>query len=158
MLKKLFGALFHKQASIQPPSASQQYAPQDGPNLSQWYTYGAHMYRRPGDVLSVVFTNSQKNITRTIVDSEGYIRHFPGVEKQAAERVDPKCLYPRIRFRTSFSKQADSTILMCWQVQPDGRYWEDEDGYGGTSDEEICLYATIDDEGRFTGPFCLEKK
>ena len=39
------------------------------------------------------------------------------------------------------------------QVQPDGMYWQDEDGYRGTSDEEVRLYTFLDSKGNFTGPF-----
>ena len=46
---------------------------------------------------------------------------------------------------------------MIWQVQPDGMYWQDEDGYGMTPDEEILLYSFIDENGRFTEPFKLYK-
>lgn len=47
----------------------------------------------------------------------------------------------------------DGNIIMIWQVQPDGMYWRDEDGYGMTPDEEIRLYSFIDRNGRFTAPF-----
>lgn len=40
-----------------------------------------------------------------------------------------------------------------WMVQPDGRYWEDEDGYGMTPDNEVVLYALFNKEGRFITPF-----
>ena len=42
---------------------------------------------------------------------------------------------------------------MLWQIQPDGRYWEDDDGFGGSPDEEVTLYAFLDEEGNFDGPF-----
>lgn len=45
--------------------------------------------------------------------------------------------------------------VLLWQVQPDGYYWADEDGYGMTPDEEVTLYADIDETGHFTGPFRL---
>lgn len=45
--------------------------------------------------------------------------------------------------------------LMVWEVQPDGRYWEDEDGFRGTSDPEVKLYSHIDTLGCFSAPFRL---
>ena len=39
------------------------------------------------------------------------------------------------------------------EIQPDGRYWMDEDGFGMEDDEEIWLCADIDEEGRFITPF-----
>lgn len=33
-----------------------------------------------------------------------------------------------------------------WQINPDGRYQMDDDGFGMTSDEEITVYGFIDSE------------
>ena len=33
---------------------------------------------------------------------------------------------------------------VSWQLNPDGRYYMDEDGYGMTNDEEITIYGFID--------------
>ncbi len=38
----------------------------------------------------------------------------------------------------------DGVAMVEWQLCPDGMYWMDEDGYGRTSDEEVCLYGVID--------------
>ena len=35
-----------------------------------------------------------------------------------------------------------------WQINPDGRYYMDEDGYGMTDDEEIQLVGAIDRTGK----------
>lgn len=157
ILKKMVHAFGRSDQSTEGPAPStpEQSKALEGPSLSQWCTFGAHMYRRPDDVLSVVFTNQQKNITRMIVDDEGYICQFPGVDRQSTAGLNPACLYPQIRFRTDFVRKEDGTIMMIWQVQPDGRYWEDEDGYGRTPDDEVCLYTFIDENGCFTGPFRL---
>lgn len=130
-------------------------AAETGPTLSRWYTYGAHLYRHAGEEIDVVFTNGKKGVTRTIVDDGGFIQCFPGVEQETKAAVQSVRYDTRIRFRTDFERLPDGKILMIWQIQPDGRYWEDEDGYGMTPDEEIRLYSLIDDEGRFDGPFRL---
>lgn len=126
-----------------------------GPELNRWYTFGAHMYRSANENVEVIFTNERKSITRTIVDNNGAILSFPGVDNANVRGVNPRCLEPIVRFRTDFERQPDDSILMLWQVQPDGRYWEDEDGFGSTNDEEILLFTTIDTDGCFTGPFRL---
>ena len=46
---------------------------------------------------------------------------------------------------------------MIWTIQLDGRFWEDEEGFGGTSDNEIRLSAILDKNGRFITPFRLYK-
>ncbi len=45
--------------------------------------------------------------------------------------------------------------LVRWQLNPDGRYWADEDGYGMTSDKEVNIYGVIDEECRVVVPFRL---
>lgn len=128
-----------------------------GPALSQYWTLGAGSYRHR-EVAEVIFTN---NIKRTIIDNDGCICDFPGFDiseedKRRLERSleDGKLPVPVVHFRTEFySRKSDDRFLMIWEVQPDGRYWEDEDGFGGTSDPEVRLYSHIDELGRFTEPF-----
>lgn len=36
---------------------------------------------------------------------------------------------------------------VSWQLNPDGMYYMDEDGYGMTSDQEITIYGFIDSQG-----------
>ena len=40
-----------------------------------------------------------------------------------------------------------------WQLNPDGRYYMDEDGFGMTDDEEISLWGKIDRKGNVVVPF-----
>lgn len=44
-----------------------------------------------------------------------------------------------------------------WQLNPDGRYSMDEDGFGMTDDEEIALYGKIDSNGRVVEKFTYKK-
>lgn len=140
-------------------SKKEQEVPENaeqGPALSQDVTFGAHLYRRKGEIAEVVFTHRARHIQRIIVDDDGRICGFPGFyepEEITRHMEDGKLPEPVIRFRTDFQKEPDGRFLMVWEVQPDGRYWEDDDGFGGTSDPEICLYSYIDEEGRFTNPF-----
>lgn len=123
-------------------AADEKPVPQ-GPSMSQWHTFGE----------SIVFTNREKGVTRTIVGDRGRICNFPGIDAQV-----PACYAKeaaRVRYRTDFERRADGKILMIWEIQPDGRYWADEDGFGGTNDEEVRLYSVIDEEGRFLHPFRL---
>ena len=45
-----------------------------------------------------------------------------------------------------------------WMVQPDGRYWEDEDGFGAEKNIEITLLAKFDKNGKFVTKFQEKKK
>ena len=44
-----------------------------------------------------------------------------------------------------------------WQLNPDGMYYRDEDGFGMTDDEEINLYGAIDRKGKVVKKFVLER-
>ncbi len=128
----------------------------NGPQLSQWVTFGDHLYRYEGEVAAVEFVNKEYGIRKWIVDNNGYIQNYPGLENPE-EWLDAweseRELEPQICFRTDFTLMDDNTILMVWEIQPDGRYWEDEDGFGGKSDSEIRLYTYLDEKGNFTAPF-----
>ena len=39
--------------------------------------------------------------------------------------------------------------LFSWTVQPDGRYWEDEYGFGRENEDRVVLYAYINENGEF---------
>lgn len=135
-------------------------AEEQGPALSQYFTFGAHLYRRRGQVAEVIFTHKARHITKTIVDDDGYICDFPGFDEpeEIKKHLESGNLpNPIIRFRTDFEREPDGLFLMIWEIQPDGCYWEDEDGFGGTSDAEVCLYSHINELGCFTEPFRLYK-
>lgn len=42
---------------------------------------------------------------------------------------------------------------VSWQLNPDGRYYMDEDGYGMTDDEEIEIYGFIDQDAKVVAKF-----
>lgn len=44
-----------------------------------------------------------------------------------------------------------------WQLNPDGMYYRDEDGFGMTDDEEINLYGAIDRKGKVVKRFTLKR-
>lgn len=125
------------------------------PPFTRWVTFGAHLYRNAGERCDVEFVDGHSGKRRMIVDNAGRIVHFPGIETGTwMDNLRPEQhLQPVIRFRTQFEKYNDAYYIMIWEVQPDGRYWEDSDGFGGTDDMEICLYALIDHNGHFDGPF-----
>ena len=153
IFEKLFGRRKKETANR---AAPQPVPEQKGPALSRWVTFGRHRYYSPGDEIGVIFTNAEKGICRVIVDEQGVIRDFPGIEDPERIRslLDNGSMEPRIRFRTDFCRKEDG-IHMLWQIQPDGRYWADDDGFGMENDCEVILKSVLDDEGRFTMPFRL---
>ncbi len=49
-------------------------------------------------------------------------------------------------FPTFIGKFRNGVAEVSWQLNPDGRYYMDEDGFGMTSDGEIAVYGFIDSE------------
>ena len=124
--------------------------------FTSWRTFGNHLYRRPDEKTDVVFVNKTTGVRKIIVDENGMIVDFPGIVKEKEwMRVleNENRLKPEIRFETIFKKYDEERYIMIWEVQPDGMYWMDGDGFGNTSDCEIRLYAFIDQKGDFMGPF-----
>ncbi len=48
------------------------------------------------------------------------------------------------RFPSFIHGFKNGVALVSWQLNPEGRYYMDEDGYGMTSDDEVTIYGFID--------------
>lgn len=150
----LFEVLFGKKNKIEPEKKEPEKKTGETVYLTQTVVFGMHMYRTAGEDSSVYFVDENRGIRKMLVDSRGKIQNFPGIVREEfwQKEVTPRALEPQIRFRTSFEKRNGMWILL-WQIQPDGRYWEDEDGFGAENEEEVILYTFVDRDGNFTGPF-----
>ena len=51
----------------------------------------------------------------------------------------------------------DGIAKVRWEVNPDGMYYRDEDGFGMTDDDEINLEGAINRQGKVVRKFTLEK-
>ena len=51
----------------------------------------------------------------------------------------------------------DGIAEVQWQINPDGRYYMDDDGFGMTDDEEISLWGKIDRAGNVVEKFKYNK-
>lgn len=105
--------------------------------------------------VDMVLKNEDKRYI--ITDSNGYFVNFPGVEHGDWEKNLSDTLEPKIDFVFSIGYFSEGRVWFSWMVQPDGRYWEDEDGFGSTNDREIWLYSYLDKNGNFTQPFSDKK-
>ena len=142
---------------VQPPEETKKASVpprNEGPYLTQTVVFGAHLYRQPGEDSSVYFVDEKQGIRKMLINEDGLIQNCPGfVEEDCwVKALSSQTVGSRIHFRTSFEPRVGRWIML-WQIQPDGRYWEDEDGFGGESDPEITLYTYVDLQGEFTGPF-----
>ncbi|MBQ1186934.1 MAG: hypothetical protein IIX54_04525 [Clostridia bacterium] len=104
-----------------------------------------------------VFKNQEKGIEKLIVDSDGNIMNFPGIDFNdiLKEELGRSNIDPVIKYEVSFEEMEENKILMVWTVRPDGRFWMDSWGFGAEDYESVCLYTYLDENGNFTAPFKL---
>lgn len=125
----------------------------DKPYFNRLYSYG---YRGNKDEIVIYLIDPVKQVKYPIVDEEGNFVNFPGIENEFLVKPYYKgdTISPTIGFRTDFFREHERDKLMVhWQVQPDGKYWADEDGFGAGNDIEIVLYAYLTEDGKFEAPF-----
>ena len=67
--------------------------------------------------------------------------------KELPEDVVEVVQYLSIHFPTFIRWFHNGVAQVDWQLNPDGRYYQDDDGYGMTDDEEIEIYGFIDTNG-----------
>lgn len=90
---------------------------------------------------------------RCIVGEDGTIQNFPGIVDGPWKSDLEFPLDGKTRFRFWIYAYKDGKAPVEWTLQPDGRYFEDEDGFGAENCEEIVLRSYIDTDGAFTEPF-----
>lgn len=106
---------------------------------------------------TVIFTNEKKNIHKQIIDCDGNILEFPGVEYTDVLKAElgRRVIEPVVKYEAKFEKLDDGRLIMVWTVRPDGRYWMDSWGFGAEDYESLSLYTYIDLDGNFMVPFKL---
>ena len=71
---------------------------------------------------------------------------FDSLKKLPEDVVDvARCL--SFHFPSFVREFENGVARVDWQLNPDGRYYMDDDGYGMTDDEEVEIYGFIDTEG-----------
>ncbi len=121
-------------------------------SLSRYVTFGRN---GNGENAEVVLNDPEHNYQKVLVNYDGFFADFPGIMQGRWTRyLVGKFDFDegRVCFRTSFERQGDGYRCL-WEIQPDGRYWADADGFGAENDSEIILYADLDAKGVFKEPF-----
>lgn len=103
--------------------------------------------------INMIFNNDERNLHRQITNSNGYFIDFPGVISGSWQEDLERPFEPRMRFMFGFNSFKDGLSEFFWTVQPDGRYYGDNGGFGMEHDVEIVLKSYIDEDGNFTQPF-----
>lgn len=106
---------------------------------------------------TVLFKNKEKNISKQIIDRDGNIIDFPGMEytDKLKEELESWNIAPVVKYEAKFEKIDEGKFIMVWTVRPDGRYWMDSWGFGAEDYESLSLYTYIDSDGNFMMPFKL---
>ena len=94
---------------------------------------------------------------RCIVDAAGRIQNFSGIRHGEWEKALEFPLTTRVRFVFRIGAYKNGKAAVSWMLQPDGRYFGDEDGFGAEYCEEITLYSCLDEDGKFTEPFYYQE-
>ena len=97
------------------------------------------------------------SLIEEITDKYGYFFEFPGVVPGPWQDELVYGLEEAMEFVFSAGQMENGRFRLGWMVQPDGRYYADEDGFGAEDDEEIWLYAYLDEQGKFLTKFSEEK-
>ena len=121
------------------------------PYFSQIVTFGAGR----GEDAEILFFNPEEKLRVALINEKGEICQYPGIAHPDIIRPHFEGRFPVspvVHYRTEIEKTEDGYILI-WEIQPDGRYWADEDGFGMENSDEICLYAKLDTSGAWDGPF-----
>ena len=104
-------------------------------------------------VISLIMIIIFSFFTHITVNESGIIENFPGVVDGDWKNELEFPLGKKTQFRFWIYAYKDGKASVEWTLQPDGRYFEDEDGFGGENCEEITLWSYIDTNGFFTEPF-----
>ena len=96
---------------------------------------------------------AEPGFCRRITRSDGSFVHFPGVEHGSWEKQLDMPFRPAAMFRNELCPLKNGRAEFQWLLQPDGRYFADEDGFGAEDCTEIWLHSYVDEQGRFLEPF-----
>ncbi|MGM9869511.1 MAG: hypothetical protein ACI30R_07810 [Sodaliphilus sp.] len=94
------------------------------------------------------FMNS--NVLLTTITHEDIVwDSISGVEEYVKEKAEGLSAY----YPTRINHFKNGVAVVKWELNPDGYYYMDIDGFGMTNDVEISLYGIIDKKGRVVEKF-----
>lgn len=75
--------------------------------------------------------------------------------KDLEDKYRDRARFGDAHFPTHVGRFKKGVAEVWWQINPDGRYYMDDDGYGMTDDEEIQLVGAIDRTGKVVTKYRL---
>lgn len=76
----------------------------------------------------------------TVTDNDIDWDSLKGIPEEIMDRARTHDAF----FPTIVYGYRDGIASVEWQINPDGRYYEDDDGFGATNDIEVALWGKID--------------
>lgn len=105
-------------------------------------------------VVKLTFHNPDARIHRKITNAYGEFLDFPGyADGEWRDKAVFSTYPPKMRFLFTCKPFEAGKMELYWTFQPDGRYYEDDDGFGGTPEDEIQLVTVLDSKGSFLQSF-----
>ena len=92
-------------------------------------------------------------VLQIVTDEDIDWESLKGLPQDALDRAKAHSFH----FPGHICQYKDGVAEVEWQLNPDGMYYRDEDGFGMTDDEEINLYGAIDRKGKVVKKFALER-
>lgn len=98
-----------------------------------------------------LFINPEDLTLQNVEDKDIEWNSLSGLDENCIERAKSRnAFYP-----TNIRGFRHGTAEVEWQLNPDGRFFMDEDGFGMTDDEEVSLIGRIDRAGKIVKRFTL---
>lgn len=92
-----------------------------------------------------------------LIDEEGNLTHFSKDDIDIYRVIKLENTENARMLRALYNFHVDDYLngvcLLSWTLYPDGRFFEDEDGFGGENNNETTVYAFMDTHGKVVIPF-----
>ena len=123
--------------------------------------YGVQLFRYEKKQLILVDHNEKRayefmncnEYLQTVGSDDILWSSLTGVSEEALNRA--RGLFAH--YPTFIRKFQNGVAEVSWQINPDGQYFMDEDGFGMTDDKEIEIYGFIDRRGKVLVKFQMIK-
>lgn len=126
----------------------------DDLNLGYYVTYREVPNGKGGyHPVDLTLHHDSKGLHRKITGRFGQFCAFPGICHGGWEKNLTSRFWPVVNFVYEIGPFEHGLARFEWMVQPDGRYYADEDGFGMEDDDEIWLYSYLGTDGKFKGKF-----
>lgn len=101
---------------------------------------------------AMLFINPEDLTLQNVEDRDIDWTSIRELDSECIERAKSRDAF----FPTNIRGFRQGTAEVEWQLNPDGRFYMDNDGFGMTDDEEVSLIGSIDRDGNVVKRFSLK--